>query len=73
MKSTSKNTDKVYLAILVCLATKAIHVEVASDFCTTACIAVLKRFVARRGFPQEILSQRYNFAGARNEVGADTI
>ena len=55
VKSTSKNTD-FYLAILVCLATKAIHLEVASDLSTTACIVVLKRVVARHGVPQGILS-----------------
>ena len=69
MKSTSKNTDKFYLALLVCLATKAIHLEVASDLSTTACIAVLMRFVVRRGVPQEILSDNgTNFVGARNEL-----
>ena len=69
MKSTSKNTDRVYLALLVCLATKSIHLEVASDLSTAACIAVPKRFVARRGDPQEILSDNgTNFVCARNEL-----
>ena len=53
MKTSSKNTDKVYLALLICFATKAIHLEVTSDLSTAACIAVLKRFVARRGVPEK--------------------
>ena len=76
MKSTSKNTDKVYLALLVCLATKAIHLEVASDLSTTAYIAVLKRFVARRGVPpRNTVRQRYQLCRCQErtaEVEADT-
>ena len=32
IKSTSKNTDKVYLALLVCLATMAIHLSKVAAF-----------------------------------------
>ena len=69
MKTSSKNKDKVYLALLICFATKAIHLEVASDLSTAACIAVLKRFVARRGVPEQIFSDNgTNFVGTRNEL-----
>ncbi|XP_062707822.1 uncharacterized protein LOC134288108 [Aedes albopictus] len=45
---------KCYVAIFVCLATKAIHVELVADLSTAAFIAALKRFVARRGRPAVI-------------------
>ena len=51
MKITSKTTEKLYLALLV-FPTTAVHLEVASDLSTTACIALLKRFVAKRGVPK---------------------
>ncbi|GFX88116.1 uncharacterized protein TNCV_159311 [Trichonephila clavipes] len=43
----SRNT-KCYICVFVCLATKAVHLEVVSDLTSKAFIACLKRFVARR-------------------------
>lgn len=40
---------KSYLAIFVCLATSAIHIEVVTDYTTEAFIAAYKRFTGRRG------------------------
>lgn len=42
-------TRKAYIAIFVCLATKAIHVEAVSDLTAEAYIAAFHRLVARRG------------------------
>ena len=69
MKGTLKSTEKVYISLFVCFATKAIHLEIATNLTTEACIAALKRFVARRGVPAAIFSDNgTNFIGARNEV-----
>ena len=83
IKTSSKNPDKVYSALLICFATKAIHLEVASDLRTAACIAVLKRFVRfvlkrfvlkrfvlKQGrVPEHIFSDiRTNFVGTINEL-----
>ena len=58
---------KGYLAIFVCLATKAIHIEVVSDQSTPALIAALKRFCSIRGLPRNIYSDNgSNFVGARH-------
>jgi len=41
---------KIYLAIFICLTTKAVHLEIVSDLSADTFIAKLKRFVARRGY-----------------------
>ncbi|XP_071576705.1 uncharacterized protein [Temnothorax nylanderi] len=40
---------KGYLAIFVCLATSAVHIEVVTDYTTDAFIAAYKRFSGRQG------------------------
>ncbi|CAK9831432.1 hypothetical protein ANTRET_LOCUS8425 [Anthophora retusa] len=60
---------KVYVAVFVCLATKAVHLEVVSDLTTDAFLAALKRFVGRRGICKNIYSDNgSNFIGANNEL-----
>ena len=60
---------KGYLAVFVCLATKAVHFEVVSAKTTIAFIATLKRFISRRNVPQHIYSDNgSNFIGARNQL-----
>ena len=60
---------KGYLAVFVCLSTKAIHLEVVSSLTTQAFISTLKRFISRRNLPQHIFSDNgLNFIGARNEL-----
>ncbi|KAJ8713648.1 hypothetical protein PYW07_014018 [Mythimna separata] len=60
---------KAYLCIFVCLAVKAVHIELVTDLTKEAYIAALTRFVARRGKPKSILSDNgTNFTGACNEL-----
>lgn len=47
---------KGYIALFVCLSSKAIHMEMAVDLSSQAFINVLKRFVSRRRVPTLILS-----------------
>ncbi|XP_055622489.1 uncharacterized protein LOC129773996 [Toxorhynchites rutilus septentrionalis] len=55
---------KCYVAIFVCLATKAVHIELVADLSTNAFIMALKRFVARRGRPSVIeCDNAKNFLG----------
>ncbi|GFY02114.1 integrase catalytic domain-containing protein [Trichonephila clavipes] len=58
--------QKIYVAIFVCLASKAVHLEIVSDLTTDAFLATLKRFVARRGKCATISSDN-----AKNVVGAN--
>ncbi|XP_055859349.1 uncharacterized protein LOC129921511 [Episyrphus balteatus] len=60
---------KGYFAIFICLATKAIHLEVVSDLTTQASLAAFRRFSARRGNCSHIYSDcGTNFVGANNEL-----
>ncbi|XP_036145632.1 uncharacterized protein LOC118646569 [Monomorium pharaonis] len=65
----NKNKIKVYVAVYICFATKAVHLEVVFDLTTEAFIASLRRFFARRGKAGIIYSDNAtNFTGANNEL-----
>ncbi|XP_053686921.1 uncharacterized protein LOC128736463 [Sabethes cyaneus] len=71
LKSPVRNRApvKAYIAIFVCFATRAVHIELVSDLSTQAFLAALRRFVARRGKPCEIHSDNGTaFKGAANEL-----
>ena len=58
-----------HTCVFVCFTTKATHLEAVSSLIKEACIASLKRFVARRGAPEVIFSDNAtNFLGARNDL-----
>lgn len=60
---------KAYIAIFVCMAVKAVHIEPVSDQTSAAFIAALRRFTARRGRPANIYSDNgTNFVGASREI-----
>jgi len=62
---------KHYVALFVCLATKAIHLEVAEDYSTAGFLAAFHRFVSRRGLPTHMYSDNgTNFHGADRELRA---
>ncbi|XP_062713839.1 uncharacterized protein LOC134290676 [Aedes albopictus] len=60
---------KSYVAVFVCMATKATHLELVNELTTAAFIGCLRRFVARRGRPHNIYCDNAtNFVGAGREV-----
>ncbi|XP_030754386.1 uncharacterized protein LOC115881149 [Sitophilus oryzae] len=62
-------TSKAYIAVFVCFATRALHLELVSALTTEAFLATLKRFVGRRGKPAQMYSDNgTNFKGAYNEL-----
>ena len=59
----------MYVALFICLATKAIHLELVTDLSTEAYIASLWRFIARRELCENIYSDKgTNFVGAEKEL-----
>ena len=60
-----KRSFKVYIVIFISFATRAIHLEFASDLSSQAFIATLMRFISRRGKCVKIMSDcGTNFVGA---------
>ncbi|UYV61483.1 hypothetical protein LAZ67_1005017, partial [Cordylochernes scorpioides] len=67
MLKRSKFIFKFYIVLFVCFTTKAIHLEISSDFTAETFLAALKRFISRRGRPTDIYSDNAtNFKGASN-------
>ncbi|XP_060861320.1 uncharacterized protein LOC132938478 [Metopolophium dirhodum] len=65
----NSRTYKAYLALFICLSTKAVHLEVVTDLSTEAFMAALDRFVARRGIPAQIHSDcGTNYIGAARQL-----
>ncbi|XP_049300487.1 uncharacterized protein LOC125774271 [Anopheles funestus] len=67
--TVGRRHEKRWGAIFTCLTTRAIHLEVVHTLTTASCILAIRRFVARRGSPREIISdQGTNFVGAAREL-----
>lgn len=64
-----RNAYKAYIAVFICLATKAIHIEVVSNLTAESFIAALQRFISRRGMVVNMYSDNAtNFVGANHEL-----
>ncbi|XP_068742045.1 uncharacterized protein [Montipora capricornis] len=61
--------EKRYGVLFTCLTIRAVHVEIAHSLDTSSFINALRRFIARRGVPQEIRSDNgTNFTSADKEL-----
>ncbi|XP_063994322.1 uncharacterized protein LOC135171624 [Diachasmimorpha longicaudata] len=68
-KHQNRKQVKAYVAIFVCMASKAVHLELVSDLTSIGFIGALRRFVSRRGRPRHIYSDNgTNFVGANREL-----
>ena len=68
-KGRGHRSYKGYICLFICMATRAIHLEVVSDLTAQGFIAGFKRFVARRGHCSDIWSDNgSNFVGASKEL-----
>ncbi|XP_055680362.1 uncharacterized protein LOC129788386 [Lutzomyia longipalpis] len=60
---------KAYIAVFVCMSTKAVHLEVVTNLSTEAFIAAFRRFAARKTTPSHVYSDgATNFQGAAREL-----
>ncbi|KAL3997322.1 Integrase core domain family protein [Acanthocheilonema viteae] len=53
---TETGLSKRWIALFTCFTTRAAHLEMADDLSAASFLNVLRRFVARRGYPELILS-----------------
>lgn len=61
--------EKRWIALFTCLAVRAIHLEVVHGLTTQACLMAIRRFICRRGVPDELFSDNgTNFKGACSEL-----
>lgn len=67
-KGRGSRLEKCYICLFVCFTTKAIHLELVTGLSSEDYIMALKRFISRRGKPQQIFSDNgRNFVGAAKE------
>lgn len=60
---------KSYICLFVCLVTKAVHIELATDLSSDAFISAFKRFISRRGPVSHMYSDNgTNFIGAKSQI-----
>ncbi|XP_065355419.1 uncharacterized protein LOC135949893 [Calliphora vicina] len=68
-KGRGSRTYKCWLAVFVCLNTKAIHLEPVTDLSTPTFLASFRRFTSRRGTPLHVYTDNgTNFVGCNREL-----
>ena len=67
-KITRRVSDKRYLCLFTCSATRAVHLEMACSLSTTDFLNTFSQMVATRGRPEEVTSDYgTDFVGAERE------
>lgn len=67
--TVGRRKEKRWIALFTCLAVRAIHLDVVHSLTTEACLMAIRRFICRRGSPDEFFSDNgTNFKGASNEM-----
>lgn len=62
-------TSKCFIALFICMTTKAVHIELITGLQTSAFLSAFRRFMSRRGKPKEMFSDNgTTFHGACNEI-----
>lgn len=70
IKGRGVRARKAYVCIFVCLTTRAVHIELASDLSTECFLSALKRFLSRRGPIAHIYTDNgSNYVGAKRYLG----
>ncbi|XP_036340511.1 uncharacterized protein LOC118749837 [Rhagoletis pomonella] len=64
-----RQREKRWVALFTCLTVRAIHLEVATDLSSDACLICIRNFINRRGVPVVIRSDNgTNFVGIAKEL-----
>ena len=56
VKSSSESSQKIWICLFTCCATRAAHLELVPDMTSQAFIRCFKRFTSRRGYPVKMIS-----------------
>ncbi|XP_055529042.1 uncharacterized protein LOC129721026 [Wyeomyia smithii] len=69
--TVGRRREKRWIALFTCLVTRAVHLEVVHGLTTQSCLMAINRFIGRRDWPIEFLSDNgTNFQGASKELAA---
>ena len=67
-KSRNRSFIKTDGCVFICMVSKVVHIELATNLSTEGFLAALRRFIGRRGVPEHIYSDNgTNFVGANKE------
>ncbi|XP_055634192.1 uncharacterized protein LOC129774475 [Toxorhynchites rutilus septentrionalis] len=67
--TVGRRREKRWIALFTCLAVRAVHLDVVHTLTTQACLMAIRRFICKRGVPDEIFSDNgTNFKGASKEL-----
>ena len=55
-RDTTEEKIKTWICLFTCITTRAIHLKVVSNLTTQTLLKAFKRFLARRGKPEKIVS-----------------
>ncbi|XP_052805854.1 uncharacterized protein LOC128235151 [Mya arenaria] len=67
-----RSQQKRYGCLFTCLATRAVHIEIAHSLGTDSFVCALQRFMSRRGKPEKIFSDNgTNFTFGERELRAE--
>ena len=68
-KDRNRTFIKTYGCVFVCMVSKAVHIELATDLSTEGFLAAFRRFISRRGVPEHMYSDNEtNLVGANKEL-----
>ena len=68
-KGRGQRSEKGYVAVFICMITRAVHLEVVSDYSAPTFFMAFRRFTACHGLCREVYSDRgMTFQGADSEL-----
>ena len=67
-ETNKRSRGKAYGVLFNCVASRAVHVDIATDYSTEGFLMVLRRFVSIRGYPKLIFSCGSQLAAANKEL-----